>query len=161
MTHVVLLFQSTHPRGVRLEQHPPAFSHQDFNPRTREGCDPFSRVNLIPAPVFQSTHPRGVRHAFYAYNIVVKRFQSTHPRGVRPIISLSHLGLFIFQSTHPRGVRQQTQPIACLSLLLYYSIFYRILQASDTYKTRKRQKNLKIRCETPGNFMFAQGSHLF
>lgn len=66
-----------------------------------------------------------------------------------------------FQSTHPRGVRQQTQPIACLSLLLYYSIFYRILQASDTYKTRKRQKNLKIRCETPGNFMFAQGSHLF
>jgi len=60
----------------------------------------------------------------------------------------------------PRGARQQKQPIACLSLLLYYSIFYRILQASDTYKTPVTAKKLKIRCEIPDDFVFARVSHL-
>ena len=56
-------------------------------------------------------------------------------RGATTTARWNYALIYRFQSTHPRGVRQQTQPIACLSLLLYYSIFYRILQASDTYKT--------------------------
>ena len=83
------LFQSTHPRGVRL----------------------LSNVLGYAADVFQSTHPRGVRlvnlvtgagdgmvsiHApawgatfgNNAEDAVRKWFQSTHPRGVRLVITL-------------------------------------------------------------------------
>ena len=56
------LFQSTHPRGVRLDngEHMDARSGY-FNPRTRVGCDAklvSAKEQLRP---FQSTHPRGVR----------------------------------------------------------------------------------------------------
>ncbi len=54
-------FQSTHPRGVRLGQHP-------VRRKDRE---------------FQSTHPRGVRHVEINQYPKKSRFQSTHPRGVR------------------------------------------------------------------------------
>ena len=40
-----LLFQSTHPRGVRPPEIPPNLrGSQRFNPRTRVGCDPALRV---------------------------------------------------------------------------------------------------------------------
>ena len=78
------LFQSTHPRGVRLVAgdgdavyggisiHAPARGatlkgvHNEilryhFNPRTREGCDTISIDGLGDEGEFQSTHPRGVR----------------------------------------------------------------------------------------------------
>ena len=42
----IMMFQSTHPRGVRLP------------------C----RLLLSPDCVFQSTHPRGVRHKFFIHN---------------------------------------------------------------------------------------------
>ena len=77
------MFQSTHPRGVRLGdsclQKPP----DCFNPRTREGCDstPGLACRLCR---FQSTHPRGVRPAAARVLSEVSWFQSTHPRGVRP-----------------------------------------------------------------------------
>ena len=29
----------------------------NFNPRTREGCDNWDRIPLIPFKAFQSTHP--------------------------------------------------------------------------------------------------------
>ena len=99
------MFQSTHPRGVRLQ----------------EG------IYLAPASQFQSTHPRGVRQKTVDLTKAEEEFQSTHPRGVRPFI---HVGSFVngevsihaptrgatriscfyrvndmFQSTHPRGVR--------------------------------------------------------
>ena len=35
---------------------------QNFNPRTREGCDEFLTGTVCPYFKFQSTHPRGVRH---------------------------------------------------------------------------------------------------
>ena len=82
--------------------------------------------------------PRGARHSYYDIAI------EGQPCSIRA----------------PRGARQQKQPIACLSLLLYYSIFYRILQASDTYKTPVTAKKLKIRCEIPDDFVFARVSHL-
>jgi len=56
------LFQSTHPRGVRL--------------------DPVAMAAY--AQKFQSTHPRGVRHAAHLVPVEIEvGFQSTHPRGVR------------------------------------------------------------------------------
>ena len=79
----LMLFQSTHPRGVRrhlrgdlqrrepISIHAPTWGatserngrHQNtyFNPRTHVGCDGTNSSNSIPRKKFQSTHPRGVR----------------------------------------------------------------------------------------------------
>ena len=106
------MFQSTHPRGVRLAGLRQGHAGGGgFNPRTREGCDQYLAYTLsYPAP-FQSTHPRGVRHTAWGLPYDENKFQSTHPRGVRlgmawPAIRASNT----FQSTHPRGVR----PIRCV-----------------------------------------------
>jgi len=56
-----VLFQSTHPRGVR----------------------PAGRIRGHHGERFQSTHPRGVRLALYDGARRLRGFQSTHPRGVR------------------------------------------------------------------------------
>ena len=124
----LLVFQSTHPRGVRHAL-------------------PYVLFQFYP---FQSTHPRGVRqrikfmqqlcnsisiHAptwgatlyFWYFSVdnkisihaptwgatsepsgIIGRslFQSTHPRGVRRVWVNSRLLGHPFQSTHPRGVRQ-------------------------------------------------------
>ena len=56
------LFQSTHPRGVRLQRHHhPTKGNTGFNPRTRVGCDVRSLAIRNIERQFQSTHPRGVR----------------------------------------------------------------------------------------------------
>ena len=78
------LFQSTHPRGVRLNE----------------------QRRYFEGEVFQSTHPRGVRHVNNVVQAVVAEFQSTHPRGVRRKLDISVDGTGQFQSTHPRGVRR-------------------------------------------------------
>ena len=60
------IFQSTHPRGVRL-------------------YDYFNYINTLK---FQSTHPRGVRRV--SLTGLLSRyaiFQSTHPRGVRHAVT--------------------------------------------------------------------------
>ena len=45
-----VLFQSTHPRGVRLRQRPPVHRRRSrFNPRTRVGCD-----TLLTLPLGQA-----------------------------------------------------------------------------------------------------------
>ena len=60
--NIWVLFQSTHPRGVR---HGMGIIDEEefysFNPRTRVGCDASSSANLLQGVEFQSTHPRGVR----------------------------------------------------------------------------------------------------
>ena len=79
-----LMFQSTHPRGVRRRDmrfiicesnvsiHAPAWGATSltidnrivlngFNPRTRVGCDMIPLNNATETQMFQSTHPRGVR----------------------------------------------------------------------------------------------------
>ena len=55
------LFQSTHPRGVRLHPDSPPLGQMGFNPRTRVGCDRASEGRIPISMRFQSTHPRGVR----------------------------------------------------------------------------------------------------
>ena len=126
---MLILFQSTHPRGVRLM---------------------FTQILLIII-VFQSTHPRGVRRLRSLLVNLPILFQSTHPRGVRLlkrhllqqlccfnprthegcdtfVLDYKQIGfvsihaptrgatdnnlcsdeLIKFQSTHPRGVRRFT-----------------------------------------------------
>ena len=55
-------FQSTHPRRVRrIPLSDVVHDHENFNPRTREGCDALHQHFRINGSVFQSTHPRRVR----------------------------------------------------------------------------------------------------
>ena len=79
-----VIFQSTHPSGVR---------HAPFE-------------NPLAIFKFQSTHPSGVRLGGRRVTLQGGKFQSTHPSGVRP----AHTGVFsgwsLFQSTHPSGVRR-------------------------------------------------------
>ena len=58
----VSLFQSTHPRGVRRARRMLSRRSRNFNPRTHAGCDTSVVYSRTRAPLFQSTHPRGVRH---------------------------------------------------------------------------------------------------
>ena len=103
----------------------------DFNPRTRMGCDLLradvvkGEIISIHAPAwgatqlgelddaslqFQSTHPHGVRH-FHVYSVYNGiQFQSTHPHGVRHrSVAFQHCSKK-FQSTHPHGVRLTARP---------------------------------------------------
>ena len=70
-------FQSTHPRGVRLN----------------------TIVISNSSIMFQSTHPRGVRQLNWLMSKRVVMFQSTHPRGVRPF-TYNDDNLPIFVSIH-------------------------------------------------------------
>ena len=75
-------FQSTHPRGVRLNRSTIKVHKQNFNPRTHVGCDfcatsPIWTSNIsIHAPTW------GATRRFYRKGEIAT-FQSTHPRGVR------------------------------------------------------------------------------
>ena len=103
--------------------------NNNFNPRTREGCDLIE--NLLKEESFKiSIHAptRGATVQFPRREVRII-FQSTHPRGVRPLnidVNALEYGISIhapmrgatietdtpeeiarlFQSTHPRGVRR-------------------------------------------------------
>ena len=129
----LLLFQSTHPSGVRRPHTRWCARCCYFNPRTPVGCDRFAvrsdsdRYISIHAPQWGATVERNPT----ADNF--DRFQSTHPSGVRqnlqwctcrPVAISIHApqwgatrdryGLWIaqyaFQSTHPSGVRRHRPP---------------------------------------------------
>ena len=82
--HPVSMFQSTHPRGVRLQENH-AFPHGMicFNPRTRVGCDRAAQCKSAPAPVSIHAPAWGATHALSHGAVLAAPFQSTHPRGVR------------------------------------------------------------------------------
>ena len=86
--HIRVIFQSTHPRGVRR---PAVGVHTyaifNFNPRTHVGCD-VSKKDITPRTEY--FNPR--THVGCDVNVTNKQdtiglFQSTHPRGVRPCLS--------------------------------------------------------------------------
>ena len=56
------LFQSTFPRGERLELLPSRLLSYCFNPRSREGNDLYPAPPSLFSISFQSTFPRGERH---------------------------------------------------------------------------------------------------
>ena len=70
------MFQSTHPRGVRLDNIFNTNGTASFNPRTHEGCDLICTL-LKRCFMFQSTHPRGVRHLKIS---TISRALSFNPR---------------------------------------------------------------------------------
>ena len=99
-------FQSTHPRGVRLQlagailmtlshfnprtregcDDASPFSASallDFNPRTREGCDPIHRYVAASLGHFNPRTREGCDRCGRSMLSSSTRFQSTHPRGVR------------------------------------------------------------------------------
>ena len=104
----VILFQSTHPRGVRRVPAGLIALYDGFNPRTRVGCDVSLQSKKdaleavsIHAPAWGAT-PRKLptTDAKPCFNprtrvgcdapcslrfVARSRFQSTHPRGVRPV----------------------------------------------------------------------------
>ena len=58
----LLMFQFTHPGGVRLASQALTFGASPcFNSRTREGCDSDKCIYVYASPAFQFTHPGGVR----------------------------------------------------------------------------------------------------
>ena len=126
----ILLFQSTHSRGVRQGQTAFTFTPMDFNPRTHEECDYKSDINNMIEEQFQSTHSRGVRRCPYQFALGRYQFQSTHSRGVRQPAPKPAP----FQSTHSRGVRQKWQIL--LEKLKEISIH--ALTRSATMKILKR-----------------------
>ena len=139
-----LLFQSTHPRGVR-----PSLCYQSpcryhcFNPRTRVGCDKKRRRRNSSDTEFQSTHPRGVRHiqnlsgflankvsihapAWGATKTSLQKFCTVYVSihapawGATSAAAISAATREAFQSTHPRGVRRYY--FACVYCALQVSI---------------------------------------
>ena len=83
-----VVFQSTHPCGVRQQLGFRVSGSYGFNPRTRVGCDfvapgcAFAAIVSIHAPVWGAT---GSGLIVYTRG----RFQSTHPCGVRLVKSMS------------------------------------------------------------------------
>ncbi len=123
------LFQSTHPRGVRLSWYFSISSLDSFNPRTREGCDgegyipEMITVVSIHAPARGATKFHRQDGNIFRFNPRTREgcdrgrrlfYQSI--RGFNPrtregcdIIINKPSDESLFQSTHPRGVRQGTK----------------------------------------------------
>ena len=100
-----LQFQSTHPHGVRLDyiKHLHLYQGVSIHAPTRGATKTF--FILGPSGRFQSTHPHGVRRPSLSCSAVASQFQSTHPHGVRLETKCSAPDVTAFQSTHPHGVR--------------------------------------------------------
>ena len=81
-----LLFQSTHPHGVRLAEAIVSDLNASFNPRTRTGCDSDNVVRFGGIDVSIHAPARGATKHIYN-DICEGEFQSTHPHGVRPPLS--------------------------------------------------------------------------
>ena len=98
------LFQSTHPRGVRLSSYSLKSFRRNFNPRTRVGCDYFRENCYYPALISIHAPAWGAtgRHTAACAGIAI----SIHAPawGATLFVSLFHIKAQ-FQSTHPRGVR--------------------------------------------------------
>ena len=97
------MFQSTHPCGVRRGFATTGYRFPSFNPRTRVGCDAKLGFDLLRNE-FQSTHPCGVRHLAVRLSrlenvsIHAPVWGATIANTIKPFIRG-------FQSTHPCGVR--------------------------------------------------------
>ena len=100
-------------------------NNNDFNPRTREGCDPRAACSGSSQNLFQSTHPRRVR---------LDRARSTG----------GHRG---FQSTHPRRVRRSSH---CLVLYRSISIHAPAKGATGTVSSSARPSLISIHAPAKG-----------
>ncbi len=123
-----MLFQSTHPSGVRRPSTRRASPTRHFNPRTPVGCDVPVLVLACIGDRISIHAPQWGATSAYHQSPAGALFQSTHPSGVRPpsgdcgrsatadfnprtpvgCDSYRHhhnKRFHPFQSTHPSGVR--------------------------------------------------------
>ena len=133
-----VIFQSTHPSGVRLLPKAVLTGLIYFNPRTPVGCDRSATFSANSAR-FQSTHPSGVRRpafstpsAHCSISIHAPQWGATESFDERvAVVDISiHAPQWgatdsnkhpdrvppVFQSTHPSGVRRQALSLPQLSL---------------------------------------------
>ena len=124
----VLIFQSTHPSGVRrlrqfqhkrlhvISIHAPQWGATscptrgrraacDFNPRTPVGCDWRKTGRTRYSRIFQSTHPSGVRPVVSSDGTLSRYFNPRTPVGCDSQRLPKRCTKRTFQSTHPSGVR--------------------------------------------------------
>ena len=101
------MFQSTHPHGVRRFRTTMTLCAKwSFNPRTHTGCDA-----MLGGEYFNwhqvSIHAPTRGATFYPLLGIMDglEFQSTHPHGVRHNTMEQDNRILLFQSTHPHGVR--------------------------------------------------------
>ena len=84
-------FQSTRPRGTRLQHGSNLMDLIRFNPRAHVGRDAEAATNHQQRLPFQSTRPRGTRLAMICPLIFPMLFQSTRPRGTRLTVKVKGL----------------------------------------------------------------------
>ena len=83
-----LIFQSTHPRGVRPSHGSVALHTYYFNPRTHVGCDALQeRIQQDFIDFNPRTHV-GCDGNLKVMTFAIITFQSTHPRGVRLLVAV-------------------------------------------------------------------------
>ena len=101
----LVLFQSTHPQGVRPFEPQGSCSLERFNPRTRKGCDVQQGEQLATLPVSIHAPARGATGGSINLNpaIIVSIHAPARGATHNPTPSESHN---LFQSTHPQGVRR-------------------------------------------------------
>ena len=102
---ILILFQSTHPHGVRLRLRQIPCAQHSFNPRTHMGCDGRRPSDAVRQLLFQSTHPHGVRRCWCFLVLWGRGFNPRTHMGCDKYITISTAFLNGFQSTHPHGVR--------------------------------------------------------
>ena len=104
--HEEQLFQSTHPRGMRLTAASPIWIKYLISIHASAwDATEFAPTNVRCPPDFNPRIRVGcdIMHLLRPTGIIT--FQSTHPRGMRRAGAQKVLNLVIFQSTHPRGMR--------------------------------------------------------
>ena len=101
-----ILFQSTHPHGVRQGYFSVRSRLQGFNPRTHMGCDRQTISQMLWASCFNPrTHMGCDFQQGFAYG---REGVSIHaPTWGATLVGMIAFSLvFLFQSTHPHGVRR-------------------------------------------------------
>ena len=102
----LFLFQSTLPRGERLNSIPVIASRHNFNPRSREGSD--SIIHILKDHFYISIHApaRGATNASAKKQTPLNISIHAPARGATESRVILQQGYTVFQSTLPRGERR-------------------------------------------------------
>ena len=102
----MIVFQSTHPRGVRQKDPQGTVPRDNISIHAPTwGATRPSVHRITPALISIHAPTWGATECYVGLDLASK-FQSTHPRGVRQVLSYQREAFGLFQSTHPRGVRR-------------------------------------------------------
>ena len=103
--HAFCEFQSTFPRGERLEKYVSLKADTNFNPRSRVGNDSCAGVYGAILCLFQSTFPRGERQEVVMIICCYGNFNPRSRVGNDKYVTWIFDTFLQFQSTFPRGER--------------------------------------------------------